>query len=115
MRVEGVSFWRDIGRLAAAAGLSVILWFLVWEGIERELAGADALAHRLHYARGVSTSLLTAAVVGFLCYGEYRKRAAALAGQVARRTREAREARCSCRWWSTPRPPRCWSSIPTSR
>lgn len=93
MPVEDGSFWRDIGRPAAAAGLSVILWFLAWEGIERELASDDALAHRLHYARGVSTSLLTAALVGVLCYGEYRKRAAALADQVSRRTREAREAR----------------------
>ena len=93
MQGEGGSFWTDIGRPAAAAGLSVILLFLVWEGIEREFVSDDALAHRVHYARGVSSSLLTAAVVGFLCYGEYRKRAAALADEVARRTREARQAR----------------------
>ncbi len=93
MQGEGGSFWGDIGRPAAAAGLSVILLFLVWEGIEREFVSDDAMAHRVHYARGVSTSLLTAAVVGILCYGEYRKRAAALADEVARRTREARQAR----------------------
>ncbi|HLA77582.1 MAG TPA: ATP-binding protein [Vicinamibacteria bacterium] len=90
---EGGSFWRDIGRPAAAAGVSVILLFLAWEGIEREFVKDDELAHRVHYARGISSSLLTAAVVGLLCYGEYRKRAAALAAEVAHRTREARQAR----------------------
>ncbi len=93
MRGLGGSFWKDIGRPAAAAGLSVILLFLVWEGIEREFVSDDVLAHRIHYARGISSSLLTAAVVGVLCYLEYRKRAVALTEEIARRTGEARQAR----------------------
>lgn len=93
MQGDQESFWRSIGRPAAAAGISVILWFLVFEGIEREFVSDDAVAHRVHYVRGIVTSLLTAAAVAFLSYREYRKRAAALGQEVARRTSEARQAR----------------------
>jgi signal transduction histidine kinase len=80
-------------RVAAAAGLCVLVAFLVFEGLEEALAPDDAGAHALHYARGLSASLLTALVVGLVTHRNDRRRAVELEEEVARRTREAEEAR----------------------
>lgn len=84
---------RDVLRLAAAAGLCVLFAFLVWEGVEEAFVRDDATAHRIHYARGISTSVLAAAVVAATALGQHRRRTAALVAEAADRAREARQAR----------------------
>jgi len=56
-------------------------------------ASDDVLVHRLHFARGVSTALAAAVVVGAIAWRQRRRRAAELQSEVTRRTREADEAR----------------------
>lgn len=88
--------WGKVGELlpaALAAGLCVLVAFLVFEGLEEALAPGDAQAHVLHYVRGISASLLTALVVGLVTRHRERRRAAELEEEIAQRTREAREAR----------------------
>jgi len=80
-------------RVVAAAFLCVLIAFLVFEGLEEALAQEDRAAHRLHYVRGISASLLTALVVGLVTRGSDRRRAAALEAEVAHRTQEAEAAR----------------------
>jgi signal transduction histidine kinase len=80
-------------RVAAAAGLCVLVAFLFFEGLEEALAPDDAAAHALHLVRGLSASLLTALVVGLVTHRNERRRAAQLEAEVTRRTREAEEAR----------------------
>ncbi len=80
-------------RMALAAGSTVFVMFLVWEALEQLVASSDAVAHLMHYSRGISTSLVTAAVVAWLSYRNHRGRAVALEEEVDRRTRESREAR----------------------
>jgi len=84
--------WRNLCALGASAGLTVLFLFLVWEWLEAAVAVDDAMAHVMHYARGVSTSLLTAAVVGWLALRQHRRNAEALESQVKSRTREAEQA-----------------------
>jgi len=83
----------DLLRLAAAGGLCVLLLFLGWEGVEQVLALDATAVRRIHYARGISSSLATALVVGLVGWRQHRRREAILAEEAARRAREAREAR----------------------
>jgi len=85
--------WEGLVRTAGAAFLCVLLAFLAFEGIEETLVPDDAAAHTLHYVRGIAASLLTALVVGVVTHRHERRRAALLEDEVARRTREAEEAR----------------------
>ncbi|MEO8499472.1 MAG: ATP-binding protein [Vicinamibacteria bacterium] len=80
-------------RLAAAAGLCVLLLFLLWEGAEQAITFDDRTLHNLHYYRGISISLVTAFVVGLMSWRQNRVRAAALADDARTSAREAREAR----------------------
>jgi signal transduction histidine kinase len=86
-------WWPGLARLAAAGGLCVLLLFLIWEGVERAFAPDDRAAHRIHYARGVSTSLLTACAVGLVGWRQNRRREAVLSALAAQRAQDAREAR----------------------
>jgi len=86
-------WWPELARLAAAGGLCALLLFLVWEGVERTLAGDDRVAHRIHYARGVSSSLLTACAVGLVGWQQHRRREAVLSALAVQRAQDAREAR----------------------
>lgn len=85
--------WSDAGRLAATAGLCALLAFLIWEGVEQAFVHDDPTAHRVHYARGLSTSLLTATAVAWVGYRQHRRRSASLVEEAALRARDAREAR----------------------
>ena len=86
-------WWPGLARLAAAGGLCVLLLFLIWEGVERAFAPDDRAAHRIHYARGVSTSLLTACAVGLVGWRQHRRREVVLSALAAQRAQDAREAR----------------------
>jgi len=83
---------EDAVRLAAVAGVSVLMTFLVWEFIETQFAASDESAHQMHYARGISSSLITAALIGRSVYGRSRRRASALEDAVERHTQELRDA-----------------------
>jgi signal transduction histidine kinase len=85
--------WTDVVQLAAAGGLCALLAFLVWEGVEQAFVHDDPTAHRVHYARGLSASVLTAAAVAWVGLGQHRRRSAGLVEEADRRAREAREAR----------------------
>ncbi len=84
---------RDLLVPAGAAALTVVLLFLVWAGVEQAVAPSEPLRTRLHVARGLSTSLLTAGVVLAVAWAQHRRRAAALRAEATRRAGEAREAR----------------------
>ena len=89
---DGVSSARaDMLVLILAAGASVLVLFLGWEAIEFRFATNDAVAHRLHYARGISASLMAALVVGILMYRQQRRQQAVLETEVSRHTRELAE------------------------
>ena len=79
--------------LASAAGITVLLMFLGWEVIEDQLARSDQSAHLMHYGRGISTSLVTAFVVGWISLSYAKTRSAELESAVAQRTEEARTTR----------------------
>lgn len=92
--VASGSIWaRDLKLTAAAAASTVLLFFLVFEGIEQSLVRADDSRRVLHYVRGISTSFLTAAVVGIVGARQHRARARLLREEAARRATEARDAR----------------------
>jgi signal transduction histidine kinase len=78
---------------ATAAGVSVLVAFLVFEGLEQAIGGDGATVAALHYARGITASLLTALVVGLVIHGHERRRSAELEREVADRTRDAEQAR----------------------
>ncbi len=80
-------------RAAGAAGLAVILVFLVCEGLEQGLVLTDSAAHRLHYIRGITSSLVASLAVALVVYRDHRRQARAMAEEIALRTREAQEAR----------------------
>lgn len=83
----------DLFILVGSAGVTVLLMFLVWEVIEQQFAASDEVAHAMHYARGISSSLVTALVVALISYRQQLRRAAALEGEIDQRTRELRQAR----------------------
>lgn len=84
---------RAIVLPAAAAGLTVVLLFLVFESLEHALAGGGLDARLLHYVRGISVGVVTAAVVLAVSYRQHRRHERALEEEVGRRSREAQEAR----------------------
>jgi len=83
----------DLLVLIFAAGASVLVLFLAWEAVELRFATNDVIAHRLHYARGISSSLVTAFVIGVLTYRQYLRHQEVLENEVSRRTQELRETR----------------------
>lgn len=88
------SVWlSDIVTLVACAAVTVLLMFLLWEVLELRFATSDEIAHIMHYARGISSSLVTATVIGLLSYRQHLRRASALELEVERRTKELRQAR----------------------
>ena len=62
-------------QIAAAAGVTVLVCFLVWEFVEQRFATSDAIAHLMHYLRGISTSLITAAVAAWVANRHYAEHA----------------------------------------
>ena len=84
---------RDLVALVGAAGVTVLLMFLTWEVIELRFATSDAVAHRMHYARGISSSLTTALVIAWISYRQHLRRAATLEATIERRTRDLTHAR----------------------
>lgn len=83
----------DIPVLVGSAAASVLLMFLCWEAIELWFATNDVVAHQLHYARGISSSLVTALVIGVLSYRQHLRRRNVLEDEVSRRTSELGKAR----------------------
>jgi len=75
--------------VAGAAGVTVLVCFLLWEFIEQRLASSDAVAHLMHYMRGISTSLITAAVAAWVANRHYAVRTALLETEVDQRTEES--------------------------
>lgn len=88
--IETSSTGRDLALLALSAAGNVLLCFLVWEGVER--MNPPVLRETIHLLRGVSTSLLTAALVGVLSWRQHRRRAALLRALSTRHEGEARRA-----------------------
>ncbi len=84
---------RAVALPAAAAGLTVLLLFLVFESLERALAGTRVDVRLLHYARGITVGVVTAAIVLAVSYRQHRRHERELEGEVERRGRDAREAR----------------------
>jgi hypothetical protein len=79
----------SLARVVGAAFVCVLLAFLVFEGLEDALSPDDRAAHALHYARGLSASLLAALVVSLVTHRNERRRAAQLEAEVGRRGFEA--------------------------
>jgi PAS domain S-box-containing protein len=93
MEIGESGAWRsDILILVSGAAISVLLMFLLWEAAELRFATTDAIAHRMHYARGISSSLVTALVLGLLSYRQHLRRESTLEREVERRTKRLREA-----------------------
>ena len=82
----------DLAWLATTAGVSVLLLFLVWEWLEGIVAFDDATAHLMHYARGITTSLITAGLVVWTASRQHRAKALELEREVEHRTLQAEEA-----------------------
>jgi signal transduction histidine kinase len=79
--------------VAAAAGVTVLVCFLIWEFIEQRFATGDANAHLMHYLRGISSSLITAAVAAWVANRHYMARNALLEAEVDHRTAESDKVR----------------------
>lgn len=89
----GFSPLRAVALPAAAAGLTVLLLFLVFESVEHALAGTGADLRLLHFARGITVGVVTAAIVLLVSYRQHRRHERTLEEEVERRGRDAREAR----------------------
>lgn len=79
--------------VAAAAGITVLVCFLIWEFIEQRFATSDTIAHVMHYLRGISSSLITAAVAAWVANRHYMKRNTLLEAELDRRTAESDKVR----------------------
>ncbi|MBK9064425.1 MAG: PAS domain-containing protein [Acidobacteria bacterium] len=88
-----MSATRDLRLSAGAAAATVLFLFLAFEGIEQSFVRTEGARRAVHYARGISASLLTAAVVGLLGYRQHRARARVLREEAAARAAESRDAR----------------------
>lgn len=82
----------ELAALAAAAGVAVLLMFLLWEVVEHRFSDREAI-NTIHYARGISSSLVAALVVAFVSLRQSQKRARKLRGAIERSTGEAQLAR----------------------
>jgi len=91
--LPGRSRLITLAQIAAAAGVTVLVCFLLWEFIEQRFATSDAVAHVMHYMRGISTSLITAAVAAGVANHHYRERTLLLEAEVERRTAESEKVR----------------------
>ena len=83
---------EELATLAVGAATTVLVMFLIWEVIEQQWAHSDDIAHLMHYARGISSSLVTAAVIGWVSWRQHRRRAQRLEEEVDRRTVELADA-----------------------
>ena len=83
----------DLLILLFGAGVTVLVLLLGWEAIELRFATNDALAERLQYARGISTSLVTALVIGVLMHRQHSRKQEVLRNTVSHRTRELTDTR----------------------
>lgn len=81
--------------LVLAAGGAVMVMFLLWEGIEQGFADSAEARNLMHYARGISTSLITAIVVGWLVRVGHLRQARALQAEIASRTHDAESVKAS--------------------
>lgn len=89
------SWLTDWSILAGGVGLAILVTFTVWEMIERTWGTSDEIIRRFHYARGISSSLVAASVLGWMTYQQYRRRAEALESEVERRTQQLRQAQAT--------------------
>ncbi len=89
------SWLSDWSILAGAVGLAILVMFTIWEIVEQRFGSSEEIVRRFHYARGITSSLVAATVLGGLTYLQHRRRAEALEGEIARRTHELREARAT--------------------
>jgi len=80
-------------QIAVAAGATVLVCFLMWEFIEDRFASSDSVAHVMHYIRGISTSLITAAVAATVANRHYAVRTALLEEEIDRRTADSEKMR----------------------
>lgn len=83
------SGWAALLRLAAIAGITVLAMFLAWQVVEQSFADDAMTLGWIYAARGISTSLVTAAVVGWRAYRDHRDRARALTDEIDCRVRES--------------------------
>lgn len=79
--------------LAASGGLCVLLMFLIWESVEQATALDERGVRSVHYARGISTSLLAALTVGLIGWRQHRRHEATLAEEASRCAGDARDSR----------------------
>lgn len=87
------SRWEnDFLLFGLTAGGSVLILFLAWEGIEQVYGASEAARRALHYARGISTSLITSSLVAALAFHRHRERTRVLSEERDLRTGEAKEA-----------------------
>ncbi|RMH41409.1 MAG: PAS domain-containing protein [Deltaproteobacteria bacterium] len=84
---------RELAALGLAAGLTVLLMFLAWQVVEDHYVSTAWQLRWTHIARGVSTSLVTAFVVGLLAVRNRRERMRHLQQMVDDRTAEIERAR----------------------
>lgn len=82
----------DLLTIVGSAGVTVLLMFLMWEVIELRFAASDDAAHAMHYARGITSSLVTALVIAWVSYRQHIGRAAVLENEVGERTQELGQA-----------------------
>jgi signal transduction histidine kinase len=82
----------DLKTSAAGAATTVLVCFLLFTAAERSLVTRDEARWKLHFARGITTSLLTAGVVAVLSYRQHRARVRLLVDEASRRRAEARDA-----------------------
>lgn len=76
----------DLAMLVISAGIAVLTMFLLWEVVELGLPPLDQLSYPMHYARGISSSLVAALVVAFVSSRQHRQRRETLESEVQART-----------------------------
>lgn len=71
--MEPSEWRREVARTAWAAGVTVLLMFLLWAAAEDVLRPGPAGTRQLHLFRGLSTSAFAAAVVTIVGWRQHRK------------------------------------------
>ncbi|MEE8409153.1 MAG: ATP-binding protein [Myxococcota bacterium] len=92
---DGPGGVRDALTLIGMTALSMFLMFLLWEGIEQGFGRSDEVVELLHYSRGITTSLVTAFVVGWMAYRLHERHRSVLDAEIERRARDSLEARAA--------------------